>query len=204
MTVGCASPGESLDTAAHQNTRPTTAARSITPRSAASNRSSRAVSSAWMVGGIVMRERSRVAIHRPSSSVSTPSSMSMRSVCSTNSGLPSATSAIRARASPANSAPPTRPWISPSICAAVSGCSVISVALSLGVTHSGRTSRSSGRARHRKSTGAVLIQSARYSSRSRNVGSPHWMSSKTTTSGRCVPRCSKSLRTAQNVSWMPA
>ena len=33
-------------------------------------------------------------------------------------------------------------------------------------------------------SGAPRIQSARYSSRSRNVGSPQWMSSKTTTSGR--------------------
>ena len=77
---------------------------------------------------------------------------------------------------------------------------VTEVAFGFPVIQAGRSSSNSGLARPRKRTGAVLIQSARYSRRSRNVGSPHWMSSKMTTSGRSAPRCSNSFRTAQKVS----
>ena len=45
-------------TAPHQKTRPTTDARSITVRSSGSSRSSRAASSAWIVGGIAIVDRS--------------------------------------------------------------------------------------------------------------------------------------------------
>ena len=94
--------------------------------------------------------------------------------------------------------------MSPSVSCAVSGVSVTSSAFAFGVTHSGRTSRSSGRARQSRSTGAPRSQSARYSSRSRNVGSPQWMSSNTATSGRCEPRCSNSLRTPRRSPGSPA
>ena len=110
--------------------------------------------------------------------------MSMRSVSSTNSGLPSATSAMRARASTAISAPPSRFEMRPSVSAPVSGFSVTSGALGRPVVQPGRASSSSGRAWQTISTGAPWIRSARYSSRSRNVGSPQWMSSRTTISGR--------------------
>ena len=85
----------------------------MTARSPASRRARRAVSSALIVGGIVMRDRSCVAVHRPSRRSSAPSSTSIRSVCSTNSGLPSAISVIRTRASGSSSSPPSRPWIEP-------------------------------------------------------------------------------------------
>ena len=42
--------------------------------------------------------------------------------------------------------------------------------------------------------------SATCSIRSRNVSSPHWMSSKTTTSGRSAAACSSVLRNAQAIS----
>ena len=46
----------------------------------------------------------------------------------------------------------------------------------------------------------VARQSAMCSTRSRNVGSAQWMSSKTTTSGRSAAAASSSLRTAQAIS----
>ena len=61
----------------------------------------------------------------------------------------------------------------------------------------GRLSSSSGRAIHNSRSGAPLESSATCSTRSRNVSSPHWMSSNTTTSGACS---SSSLRNAQAIS----
>ena len=51
---------------------------------------------------------------------------------------------------------------------------------------SGRSSRSSGRARQTSRSGASCVHSTRYSTRSRKVASAQWRSSRTTTSGRVV------------------
>ena len=50
---------------------------------------------------------------------------------------------------------------------------------------------------HKSSSGASAESSAVDSTRSRNVSSPHWMSSNTTTSGACS---SSSFRNAQAIS----
>ena len=55
----------------------------------------------------------------------------------------------------------------------------------------------------RRRIGAARVCTAMYSTRSRKVGSPHWMSSKTTTSGRRRASASKSLPIAQNVPRCP-
>lgn len=57
---------ESSAMAPDENWRPTMAASSRTARSSCSSRSSRALSRAWIVGGIVSVERSAAMIH-PSS-----------------------------------------------------------------------------------------------------------------------------------------
>ena len=59
---------------------------------------------------------------------------------------------------------------------------------------------SSGRATQRSRIGAPEERSATCSIRSRKVSSPHWMSSKTTTSGRSAAACSSVLRNAQAIS----
>ena len=64
----------------------------------------------------------------------------------------------------------------------------------------GRRSTSSGRAMQSSRIGAPEESSATCSIRSRNVSSPHWMSSKTTTSGRSAAACSSVLRKAQAIS----
>ena len=53
---------------------------------------------------------------------------------------------------------------------------------------------------HSSRIGEPRDQSAMCSTRSRNVGSPQWMSSKTSTSGRSRADASKNRRIAQNVS----
>ena len=81
-----------------------------------------------------------------------------------------------------------------------SGSSAIAVALSLPPPQAGRTSSSSGRAMQASRIGASRDQSAMYSIRSRRVGSAHWMSSITKTTGRDDAIDSSSLRIAQSVS----
>ena len=89
------------------------------------------------------------------------------------SGLPPAARAIRSRSSPG-----IRSGISSSTSSSPSGSS-------RSVTgQAGRRSTSSGRAMQSSRIGAPEERSATCSIRSRNVSSPHWMSSKTTTSGR--------------------
>ncbi len=53
---------------------------------------------------------------------------------------------------------------------------------------------------HKSSIGDPRDQSAICSTRSRNVRSPQWMSSNTSTSGRSRAVASKNRRIAQNVS----
>ena len=65
----------------------------------------------------------------------------------------------------------------------------------------GRRSSSSGRAMQTSRSGAPVESSAVDSTRSRNVSSPHWMSSKQTTSGACS---SSSFRNAHAISSVPA
>ena len=112
-------------------------------------------------------------------------SCTIASISSTNSGLPSAARAdplaqlgveLGRRRAGARSARPSR--------ASSSGSSRTVVAFSLPPPQPGRSSSSSGRARHRSRIGASRDQSATCSTRSRNVGSAQWRSSKTTTSGR--------------------
>ena len=102
------------------------------------------------------------------------------------SGLPPAARAIRSRSSAETPSP-----ISASACSGGSGSSRSVPG------QPGRRSTSSGRAMHRSSSGAPAESSAVDSIRSRNVSSPHWMSSKTTTSGACS---SSSFRNAQAIS----
>ena len=98
--------------------------------------------------------------------------------------LPSAASRMRARASSGSAARPRRFAISSPHSSSESGSSRIVAALNLPPPHAGRRSSSSGRAMQSTRIGASRDQSAMCSIRSRNVGSPQWMSSNTTTSGR--------------------
>ena len=138
-----------------------------------------------MLGGTGTVDRSVVGTHRPSRSASDPSSISIEISSSTNSGFPSAASAIRRSTSGSRDARPSNCSISLAASASVSGSRWIVVALSLPPPHIGRRSSSSARARHSRRIGASRDQSAMCSMRSRNVGSAQWMSSKTTTQ-RCV------------------
>ena len=61
----------------------------------------------------------------------------------------------------------------------------------------GRSSARSGRARQQTRIGASRLQPARYSTRSRNAGSAHWMSSSTSTTGRSRASVSSRRRIAQ-------
>ena len=133
------SSGASSATAPSWKTLPATAARSITARSSSSSRSSRAASSAWIVGGT--RIAADVARRGPAavSRTSSPSSISIESISSTNSGLPSAASAILASTSSASSGAPTRFSISRAHSSSESGSSSASVALSLPPPQPGRS-----------------------------------------------------------------
>ena len=73
----------------------------------------------------------------------------------------------------------------------VSGSSDTVAAFSLPPPHDGRTSSRSERAMHSSRIGEPRDQSAMCSTRSRNVGSPQWMSSNTSTSGRSRAEASK-------------
>ena len=143
----------------------------------------------------------RPARHAPSSNRRSPSSISMPSISSTNSGLPSAASRIRSRAAGGDVRAPeqvvdqhARPR-RPRAARAGSRWRSSSRRPSPGGARAARAAR-------RRAAGAAAsrVQSARCSIRSRKVGSAQWMSSNTTTSGRSRARCSRSLRTAQNAS----
>ena len=153
-------------------------------RSAVGRRSSLAASRAWIVGGTP-------------SSASPPSSLSIASICSMKSGLPSAAPAIRSRMRSPSGACPSRLRISASHSESDRGSS------SSPADHSGRSSSSSGRASATSSSEVSRADSRVYSTRSRKVGSAQWQSSKTTTSGRSRPSVSNSRRTAQKVSSLP-
>ena len=100
--------------------------------------------------------------------------------CSTKSGLPSAASTIRASASAAMPAPPSRLSMTCALASAESGAS----ARRSSCSHSGRFSSTSGRATQRRSAGASSAVDATWSTRSSSAGSAQWTSSKTSTSGR--------------------
>ena len=79
-----------VTTASQPKTRPITAARWTIARSRGASRSSRADSSASIEGGITAPPSSTSASQRSFRFVSSPSSISIRSISSTKSGLPSA------------------------------------------------------------------------------------------------------------------
>ena len=189
MTCGRTSPpARARPPRAHQNTRPTT-------DGALDHRALARVEPVEPRGEQrVDRRRDRdprqVARRRPAGrrgARAAPSSTSIRSVSSTNSGLPSASSRDpRPRAVGSSSSRPSRFLDQRRRSrAAVSGVERDQrrVRLRRSPSPGGRRAARAARGRA-SSTGAPRIQSARYSSRSRNVGSPHWMSSNTTTSGR--------------------
>ncbi len=110
-TCSRTSSGDSSSTAPRKNTCPITEPRSTTARSAEPRRSSRAESSAPIVGGMSSAPRSDTRIHPPSAPrCSVPSSISIDSICSTNSGLPSAACTIRTRTRSSSAARPSRFW----------------------------------------------------------------------------------------------
>ena len=113
-----------------------------------------------MLGGTGTVDRSVVGAHRPSRSASDPSSISIEISSSTNSGFPSAASAIRRSTSGSRDARPSNCSIRLAASASVSGSRWIVVALSFPPPHIGRRSSSSARARHSRSIGASRDQSA--------------------------------------------
>ena len=115
-------------------------------------------------------------------SVRLRSSPASASISSTKSGLPSATSTMRCLVT-SSSVPRASSSTNSVLSVSERGSSRIEVEFSFPPPQPGRTSRRSGRARQTSRIGAARIQSARCSIRSRNVGSPQWMSSKTSTSG---------------------
>jgi hypothetical protein len=131
---------------------------------------------------------------------SNSSSISMRSISSTNSGFPSLTVAMRSRTSRGRPLEPRRWSISSAHSCSVRGESEIVVAFILPPAHTGRSSSKSGRAMHSSRIDAPRDQSERCSMRSRKADSPQWTSSNTTTTGRARPRVSRKRRIAQKVS----
>ena len=174
------------------NSLPTTDARSTVARSVRGRRSSRAASSAWIVGGTA-------------GSPFVPSSLAIATICSTKSGLPSAASTTRRLTAAVKWRRERSASISRSDSASERDSRRIDVALSLPPAQVGRESSSSGRATVSSSIGASRVQSATCSTRSRNVGSAQCRSSSTTTSGRSRATRSRSVRVAQAISSaMPA
>ena len=102
------------------------------------------------------------------------------------SGLPPAAAVILARSSSATPCP-----------IRVVASSRLSGSSRIVTGQVGRLSSNSGRAMQSSRIGEPLESSATCSMRSRNVSSPHWMSSNRTTSGACS---SSSLRNAQPIS----
>ena len=136
---------------------------------------------------------------RPPSCTSSPSSISIEIICSTKSGLPPAESAIRSRTStdlvsPSNSA------IRRSEAAASSGSSSQRRASLEFWPQSGCRSRNSGRPTQSRSIGTEAVCRAKCSTSARSVGSAHWASSSTATSGLSRASRAKSVRTAQKPS----
>ena len=195
-----ASSGTRLRTAPAKKSFPTTAAASSTVRSWGDNRSRRAASSAWIEGGTVTAETSPVRRLRSPSRTTSPSSISIASVSSTNSGLPSDFSTIASASSVGRSVRPRRFVTRAQACSSVSGSSDTVAAFDFPPAQAGRTSSRSERAMHSSRIGDPRDQSAMCSTRSRNVGSPQWTSSKTSTSGRSRAEASKNRRIAQKVS----
>ena len=117
-------------------------------------------------------------------------SSAIASISPTKSGLPPAARAIRSRS--------------------VSGDAVLDELVDVGGRRAaragvstgqpGRSSPSSGRARQSSRIGAPDERSATCSTRSRNVSSAHWMSSKRTTRAAEEAACSSVLRNAQAIS----
>ena len=172
--VTWASSGASACTAPRWKISPSIEPRSRTLRSAGSSWSRRAASSACSVGG---------------TTTSPSASPAIATISWMNRGLPPAARAICSRSSPG-----MRSGISSSTSSSPSGSS-------RSVTGQvGRRSPSSGRAMHSSRIDAPEESSATCSTRSRNVSSPHWMSSNTTTSGRSAAACSSVLRKAQAIS----
>ncbi len=183
------------------NSGPITEACSNTRRSTAGRRSTRVASSDWIVGGTSTASRSTASSQRSSCCAITPSSTSMRINSRTNSGLPSVELGNFAVNSAGSTAPPSSSAASSSVAAASRPSNDTTSATRRPVSaRAGRMSRSSGRANATIITGAVFDHSARCSSRSRNNGSAHWMSSITNTNGRCPPSTSTRRRTPKNAS----
>ena len=169
-----------LRDALRSNTWPSTAARSSDARSSGP-------------GGPAARQERRTvggtgpgevgdAVQWPSSRWRRPSSTSIANISSTNSGLPSAAAGDPPRTA-MRSSPPARS-------AAQDGSHLRTAerreqdrGASACRLPRPAASRRSGLARQRRSIGASRAHSATWSTRSRKVSSPQWMSSKTRTSG---------------------
>ena len=136
----------------------------------------------------------------PSSRTTSPSSISIDTICSTNSGFPPPASATRSAASAGSRPPPRRLAISWVDASASSGGSVSADARCLPAPQAGRESRNSGLAVHSSRIGASLAQSATWSIASSSAGSAQWTSSHTAITGRSLARISKNRRIAQAVS----
>ena len=154
---------------------------------------------AWMDGAIRTPDKSPMATQRPLSGRSSPSSISMDSVSSTKSGLPSAASWMRDATTGSSVASPNRFSISSSDRSGDRGSRVTVIEPACAV-QPGRSSSNSWRAIARSTSGALCDRSTTYSTRSSSVGSAQWRSSSTTTRGRFRASVSNSLRTPQKPS----
>ena len=198
-TAGASELGASSRTASRWKVVPATDTRASSARSSSGSRSRRAASSAWMVGGTGRPPASPLSAQPSCSRRRRPSSISMVSSSSANSGFPSQASPRRAAVSGGTAARLRRFATSSSVSSGPSASSRIEAAFSLPPPQPVRLSSSSGRAMHTSAMGASRARSATCSTRSRKVGSAHWRSSSTTTSGRRRATASNSLRTAQKI-----
>ena len=196
---GLRSSDASSSTAPRQNSWPTTADGSITPRSPELRRSSRAPRSAWMVGGIDSSDRSATGLQCPSCRSRRPSSTSMRSNSSTNSGFPSAAAVMRTAASLARLASPSRCSIRSSLSSSPSGRSTTVLGSSAGVNAgTGLPQLGTSHVQQEDGLAAAVVLQVLEEVEKRGLGPVE--SSKTTTSGDSWARHSKNLRAAQKVS----
>ena len=190
--VGRTAPGASQRTADSGNSSPMTDAGSITARSSRPSRSRRAASEgldrrrAWRISPVARRR----AASRPRPGGATPSSTSIETSCSTNSGLPSAAPATRARTAVGDArlrrgGPRTIAPASVGVEGAERRCARRPPSPQVG-----RSSSRSCRAVQASAPALPRPPSARCSSRSSSVGSAQWMSSITRTSG---PRSAEDL-----------
>ena len=172
--------------------RPTTAAGSMTARSSRpADRAARRAAPGWMGGTLRCRPPRRPTRQRPSMGRMAPSSTSIDTNCSTNSGLPSAAAVTRSRI--ADGGTPAAPSSASTIRAASSSGSGPQRRSDPGpapVPHAGCSSSRSWRAVHSSRQGASTPPSVRCARSSSSVGSAQWMSSMTTTSGPRAPRMS--------------